>query len=166
MKKRYIVIISIILLILDTSLCPFISIKGAYPSLLFVFAVSYAVINGPSKGIGIGIFSGALQDMFFTQSFGINVFTNLIICYVVGVVGEGIVREKKLIPLFSVLVGSIVKVFLIYLVMKSLFDVKSDLGITIPYAIYNAVITMFGYKKLYKLCTSKEDKYSWKFGKS
>lgn len=166
MKKRYIVIISIILLILDTSLCPFISIKGAYPSLLFVFAVSYAVINGSTKGIGIGIFSGVLQDIFFSQSFGINILTNLIICYIVGVIGEGILREKKLIPLISVLVSSIVKVLLVYVIMRSLFDYNNDLGVAIPYAIYNSVITLLIYNKIYQLCNEKEDKYSWKFGKN
>ena len=66
MKKRIILILmSTILLILDNTFSPFISIRGAWPSFLFIFAIAYSIINGRKEGIIIGVISGLLQDIFF-----------------------------------------------------------------------------------------------------
>ena len=46
MEKLILILVSIVLVILDNSLVPFFSVKGAYPSLLFVFAIAYSLING------------------------------------------------------------------------------------------------------------------------
>ena len=45
MKKWILIIISLVFLILDNSLMPFLAIKGAFPSLLFTFAIAYSIIN-------------------------------------------------------------------------------------------------------------------------
>lgn len=162
MKKIYLVIISIVLLILDTSLVPFFSIKGIYPSLLFVFAIAYSIINGKKEGVIIGLLSGALQDIFFFQGFGINILVNMWICLLAGFIGEGIWREKRLIPLVSVFIASILKFIGIYLIM-SLFDIEVDIIKGIYFGIYNAVIMIFEYGLLYKLCNTNEKDFSWRF---
>ena len=64
MKKVILVLISILLLILDNSVMPFLSIYGAFPSLLFTFAVLYSIINGAEDALFIGVVSGLLQDIF------------------------------------------------------------------------------------------------------
>ena len=69
MKKRYVIIISLVLLILDTSFISFFSINGIYPSLLFTFAIGYSIINGEKEGVFIGILTGILQDIFFFQGY-------------------------------------------------------------------------------------------------
>ena len=87
MKRWIVIIISIILLILDNSFMPFISIYGIYPSLLFVFAIGYSIINGKQEGVFIGVLTGILQDIFFVRCFGLNALINMLICYIVGRVG-------------------------------------------------------------------------------
>ena len=69
MEKLIVILVSIGLVILDNSLVPFFSIKGAYPRLLFVFAITYSIINGKEKAIFIGVVSGILQDIFFFHGF-------------------------------------------------------------------------------------------------
>jgi len=49
MKKWILFLISLVLLILDNSFMPFLAIKGAFPSLLFVFAIAYSIINGKKE---------------------------------------------------------------------------------------------------------------------
>ena len=46
MKRVYLIIISLILLIIDNTLLPYYSINGAFPSLLFVFYIAYSIIVG------------------------------------------------------------------------------------------------------------------------
>ena len=83
MKKWVLILISLVLLILDNSLIPFLAIKGAYPSLLFVFAIAYSIINGRSEAVVIGVISGLMQDIFFYNGFGINALINMltVICH-------------------------------------------------------------------------------------
>ena len=45
MEKLIIILVSIGLTMLDNSLVPFFAIKGAYPSLLFTFAIAYSLVN-------------------------------------------------------------------------------------------------------------------------
>ena len=94
MKRFIIVLISILLLILDNSLSPFIAIKGVYPSLLFIFAIAYSIINGKKEAVFIGVVSGLLQDIFFFNGFGINALVNMLCCLFAGLVGEGIWRNN------------------------------------------------------------------------
>lgn len=162
MKKRYVIIISLVLLILDTSFTPFFSIKGIYPSLLFTFAVGYSIINGKKEGVLIGILTGMLQDIFFFQGFGINALINMWICLLAGFVGGGIWREKKVIPLISVFVASILKYIGMYLIM-SVFDIKIDIIDGIYYGLYNSVIMILIYGKLYRACSNNEKEFSWRF---
>ena len=43
MKKIFIILISIFLLVLDNSLLPNYQIMGSYPSLLFIFAIAFCL---------------------------------------------------------------------------------------------------------------------------
>ena len=65
MKKWILFLISLVLLILDNSFMPFLAIKGAFPSLLFVCAIAYPIINGKKEAVFIGVISGLLQDIYF-----------------------------------------------------------------------------------------------------
>ena len=118
MKKRLILILmSVILLILDNTFSPFIAIRGAWPSILFVFSIAYSIINGRKEGIIIGVISGVLQDIFFFQGFGVNALVNMICCFIAGGIGDGIWREKKLIPVVTIFIATILKFFGIYIIM-------------------------------------------------
>ena len=79
MKRLYLIIILIVLLIIDNTLLPYYSIKGSFPSLLFVFAIAYSIIRGKEEAIFIGIVSGFLQDIFFFSGFGVNLFLNMLL---------------------------------------------------------------------------------------
>lgn len=162
MKKRYLLIISIILIILDTSFSPFISIKGAYPSLIFIFAVAYSIITNPKEGVIIGIISGALQDIFFYQAFGINLLANIWICYIAGIIGENVWKKKRLVPFISMLGLSILKYLIIFVIMYVLNN-KLSLNNILYYSIYNSVIILLIYGKLYDICNDDDKEHSWRF---
>ena len=95
MKKWILVLISLLLLILDNSLMPFFSIKGAYPTLIFTFAIAYSIIYGRKEAVIIGVTSGLLQDIFFYNGFGVNSLINMLLCLLAAIIGENIYREKE-----------------------------------------------------------------------
>ena len=162
MKKRYLFIISIILIILDTSFSQFISIKGVYPSLIFIFAVAYSIITNPKEGIIIGIISGALQDIFFYKAFGINLLANIWICYIAGIIGENVWKKKRLVPFTSMFGLSILKYLILFVVMYAL-GTKLHLNNILYYSIYNSVIILLVYGKLYNICNDDNKEHSWRF---
>lgn len=162
MKKWVVILISIVLLILDNSLMPFLGIRGAFPSLLFVFAISYSIINGAKEATMIGVFSGLLQDIFFYNGMGINSFSNLILCVLAAFIGENIFKSKKLIPVLTMLLVSTIKVGLVYVFIKINGDEINNNRALLS-AIYNTVVMFLGYKFVLKLCDKEDRKISWRF---
>ncbi|HEY5524097.1 MAG TPA: rod shape-determining protein MreD [Clostridium sp.] len=163
MKKRVVlVLVSSLLLIVDNSLAPFISIKGAWPSFLFIFAIAYSIINGPKEGMIIGILSGVLQDIFFYGGFGVNTLINMLLCFIAGNIGEGVWREKSLIPTITVFIMTISKflgVFVIFYILKIHIDVFRGV-IT---AFYNSVIMLFIYRVVFKFFNREDIRRTWRF---
>lgn len=163
MKKRLILILmSVILLILDNTFSPFIAIRGAWPSILFVFSIAYSIINGRKEGIIIGVISGVLQDIFFFQGFGVNALVNIICCFIAGGIGDGIWREKKLIPVVTIFIATILKFFGIYIIMYFINE-NVDLLRGIKTALYNSVIMLFSYSIILKFFEREDMRKAWRF---
>jgi len=163
MKKRVVLgLVSCLLLIVDNSLAPFISIKGAWPSFLFIFAIAYSIINGPKEAVIIGITSGVLQDIFFYGGFGINTLTNMLLCFIAGYIGEGVRRDKSLIPIITVFIMTILKyigVFIIFYMLKIEIDVFRGLFA----ALYNSIIMFFIYWIVLKFFDREDIRRTWRF---
>lgn len=162
MKKWVVILISIMLLILDNSLMPFIAIRGAFPSLLFIFAISYSLINGGSEAVKIGVLSGFLQDIFFYNGMGINLLSNLLLCVTAAFIGSNIFKNKKLIPVLTMLIVSILKILLVYLFI-GINGGKININMSFLSALYNMVIMYFGYKSVLRLCDKDNMGSLWRF---
>ena len=145
MERLILILVSIGLAILDNSIIPFFSIHGGYPSLLFTFAIAYSLVNKREKSVFIGTVSGVLQDIFFFNGFGVNCFFNLLLCFLASVIGEGMIKNKKMVPVVSMFVITILKYIGVFAVLYIL-NIKIELSKSLYMAIYNAVIMFFGYK--------------------
>lgn len=163
MKKVLILfLLSIIFFIMDNVLMPFLAIKTIYPSLLLVFMVCYSVANGKWEGLWLGVFCGILQDIYFINGFGLNALTNMIVCIIAGVIGDNIFKEKSLIPVTSCFALSIFKGILLLLIlyMCGIYANARDIFFT---GIYNMIISMIMYKRVYKFCQKSYMQIRWKF---
>lgn len=149
MKKFIVVLISILLLILDISFLPFLAIKGIYPSTLFVFAIAYSIINGKEEGVFIGVVSGILQDIYFTQAFGINSLVNMLICFVAGIIGEGIWKNRRIIPVITMFFSSIIKLIVVFIIIY-IIGIKATLLKNMFVAFYNSILMYLFYGLIYK----------------
>lgn len=158
MRKTIVILISIFLLVLDNSFFPFLAIKGVYPSALFVFAIAYSIVNGKEVGVFIGVVSGILQDIYFFNGFGVNCLINMLLCFLAGVIGESIWRNKKLVPVITIFFTSILKVISIAIILFVL-GVKINLLNNSYTAIYNSVLMFLFYKLIYNICNKD---FEWK----
>ncbi|MDP4177208.1 MAG: rod shape-determining protein MreD [Bacillota bacterium] len=157
-----IVLLSLLFLIIDNSVMPFISIRGYYPNLLFIFAISLSIINGPEEGIFFGILTGAMQDLYFTNAFGINIFTNMLMCVAAGIFGKSIRKEKLLMPVLSTFLLSFVKGVIVFCLLY-LLKQKTHIEDVIFNSMYSMIISIIMYKKIYKLCEKRFMVKQWKF---
>lgn len=162
--KKLLVLGSIcfVLLIIDNALIPFFSIRGFHPNLLFSFVISFSIIDGSWNGLWLGVFSGALQDVYFFNGFGINMFVNMLICVIAGFIGTGIFKEKLLVPVMACFGLSVLKglmVFSILYVTKQYINL-SDI---IFNSLYTMVLSVFIYKFVYRLSQKEYMQKKWKF---
>ncbi|MBU3108249.1 rod shape-determining protein MreD [Clostridium gasigenes] len=162
MKNWVVILVSIILLILDNSLMPFLAIRGAFPSLLFIFAISYSLVKGGIDAVIVGAFSGILQDIFFYNGMGINSLSNLLLCVLAAFVGENIFKNKRLIPVLTMFIVSIIKVGVVYIFIKVNGN-DINIRMALLSSIYNAIVLFFGYNFVLKLCDKEYKKSSWRF---
>ncbi|WP_300348661.1 rod shape-determining protein MreD [Clostridium sp.] len=164
MKRVILILICILLFIIDNSLMPFFSIKGVYPSLLFTFAILYALMSGYWEALFIGVFSGFLQDVYFVNVFGVNMLINMLICLVAAYIGESVFKHKKFVPVISVGILTIIKFFAVAIVLWFLHIRTNLLNFWIM-VLYNIFIAFFMYNFVYRLCNRELMKRDWKISK-
>lgn len=163
MKKVLVLfLLSILFFLLDNILVPFLSIRNIYPSLLLVFIVCYSIVNGAWEGLWLGVFCGLLQDVYFTSAFGLNALVNMIVCIAAGVIGNNIFKEKRLIPVASCFLLSFLKGILLLLILY-LSGVYIDVKNIFFISVYNTIICLIIYKKVYKFCEKEYMQIRWKF---
>lgn len=146
----------------DNTLSTFIAIKSIYPSVLFVFIISYSIINGPVEAVILGIFTGALQDIYLFNGFGINMFTNMLTCYISAQIGKSIFKEKSFVPIVSTFFLSLLKGIVVFALFY-LLKVKTNIQIALYVSIYNMIISIILYRYIYKLSETKFMKKDWRF---
>ena len=157
-----VVFLCIIFLILDNTLMPLIKINGAYPSLIFTFALCYSIVSSPKDAVMIGVFTGALQDVYSLNGFGINMLTNMLMCVVAANIGKNIFIEKSFLPVVSSFALSLVKgliLFSILFLLKQYVHIEAILY----HGIYDFVISIFMYRFTYKLSQREFMKKQWRF---
>ena len=162
MKRIYLIIILILLLIIDNTILPSYFIGGVYPSFLFVFAMAYSIIRGKKEAVFIGIASGLLQDLFFFSGFGINLFLNTLLCLLCSIIGEGIFKENRIVPILTALLVSILKVLGVAIIFK-LFSQNINMKIALLSALLNAVCMLIFYKLILNMLDKYLDRNAWRF---
>ena len=153
MEKIILILISIVLLILDNSFAPFFAIHGAYPSLLLTFSIAYSILKKKEDAVFIGVVSGLLHSLL-----------NLFLCIMASVIGESIVRNKRLIPTVSIFVITIVKFFGIFMIFSFMdIIVEVDFIKIIIMGLYNSIIMFFMYKIVSRQLDKNNNNQQWRF---
>lgn len=162
MKKVILTLLCIGFLILDNTLLPFFAINTFYPSILMVFVLCYAIVSDKWDALGIGVFSGLLQDIYFFHGFGVNALVNMIVCLIASYVGESIFKEKRLIPVITTFFLTILKYILVFGLLY-ITKTKTHIQGVIYVGPLSMLLAFFMYKWVYRLSQKSYMKKDWKF---
>lgn len=142
-------------IIIQATILPLFTVNGIRPDLLLIVVVSSSLLLGKEHGVGIGFFSGLIQDLASGNIFGINVLSKLATGYVSGLAERKVFKEHLLLPVLAIAIATIFSHAIIFL-MLFLLGYKVDLGEAItgsvlPLAFYNMVLAIPVHKLIYHL---------------
>jgi rod shape-determining protein MreD len=147
----------IVTIVIQSTVLPLITIKGVYPDLLMVIVVSYSLLSGKEKGMGIGFFSGLLQDLAFGNIFGINTLAKMAVGYIFGLAERKVFKEKVLLPVVATAVAtllhSLVGAVVLFLLGYKFDIVTSLMNNVLPLMGYNVMIAIPIHHVVYRLTT-------------
>lgn len=157
MKTVIWLLIIIVTVIIQSTLIPVIMFNGICPDMLMVVVVSYALLSGKEKGIGIGFFAGLVQDLAFGNIFGINTLAKMTIGYIFGLAERKVFKEKILLPIAATAVATLLHSLAIFVVLFLLGN-KVDIltAITnnvVPLVGYNVILAIPIHHIVYKITT-------------
>lgn len=147
----------IVTIVIQSTVLPLITIKGVYPDLLMVIVVSYSLLSGKEKGMGIGFFAGLLQDLAFGNIFGINTLAKMAVGYIFGLAERKVFKEKVLLPVVATAVAtllhSLVGAVVLFLLGYKFDIVTSLMNNVLPLMGYNVMIAIPIHHVVYRLTT-------------
>lgn len=156
-------LVALVLLILQTTFIPFLSIAGFLPDILLIWVVYVAVRRGQMEATITGFLVGLLQDAVSMQFFGLGALTKTIAGFVAGYFFNENSTEQTLGSyrfLTIILVSSFVHNIIYYGIFlqgiqDSVFAVMLEFSIaTSLYTALLSVFPMFTFVRKYRLSQS------------
>lgn len=137
----------ILVLVLQVTIVPLIAINGVAPDLLLILVVSTGLLLGKEKGVGIGFFSGLLQDLAVGNIFGINIFSKLATGYILGLAERKVFKDHLLLPLLAIAIATVFSNFVSIAVLLLFLDYKINfVAIT-----FNYILPLLGYNLIFSI---------------
>jgi len=115
---------AIILLIIQTTIFPRLSLGGVRPDLALLATVGYSLVAGRQKGMSFGFFLGLLQDVLSGGLLGTNGFIKGFVGYVVGVFKQQVADRSLFFPTLAIFFGSLLNGALYFLIARVLYADK------------------------------------------
>lgn len=153
----------IILLIFQTVICRYIAVGGIIPDVVFVFAISFVVLEKKySYCLAVALICGFFADILGGRGFGVNILSytySALLCYAVG---EHFFKEKLVFAVPMVFCMTFLCELMFFVFNIKMFAASGFWHITktviLPSALYNTVITIAVYP-LAKRTLYKSDNY-------
>lgn len=162
MKASITLLVTFLIVCLESTILKGIAIRGITPNLLLVMVLSYGVLRGSFKGGAIGFLAGLLLDLSFHQSIGFQTLIYFYVGVVAGYFNKDFYKENYVLPILLICGTDFVYGFFMY-VFTYLLRGKLDIGyymgnIVIPEMIYTLLMGIFLYRFL-SFIESKVDEY-------
>jgi len=102
-------------LVLQSSLLPFLEVRGVKPDLLLVMLVGMGFWGGNPLGITVGLLTGLLMDVLYGQALGLHALQYMIIGFGAGLFYNRITYARLLYPMMLTVGACLIKNILLYL---------------------------------------------------
>ena len=100
-------LVVVLALVVQTAVLDRIRLVGVAPDLMLLLAIAAGVAGGPERGAVTGFLSGIAIDLFLQTPVGLSALAFSLVGYVVGMIGEGVLRSAWWIPLTTALVATV-----------------------------------------------------------
>jgi len=151
----------VVMTIIQSTLLPLVAINGIYPDILLIMVISYALLSGKEKGVGMGFFAGLLQDLSFGSVFGIYTLSKLATGYFLGMAERKVFKEHIILPVAAVAVGTVLSGLILTMVLLLIGHEANILVAFInnilPQALYNLVIAIPVHHLVYRVTKFKSE---------
>ena len=141
-------------IVIQSTLLPLVAIKGICPDILLVVVVSYALLSGKEKGVGMGFFAGLLQDLAFGSIFCINTLSKLATGYIFGLAERQVFKEHILLPVTATAVATVFNGLIMFIVLFLLgykVEIVSSMNNILPLVGYNVILAIPVHHIVYRL---------------
>lgn len=145
MKYFILFIVTFILSILDTSFMPYMSFGDFYPSLLTLYFFIYCLNNDKYSITFFSLYVGVIQEVFFNNSFGLNIFLNLSIGLMMLYLSNKFNSHKYILSVFVVTAVSMFKNLLISMYVFIFLKINISIIGMFHEFIYTFIIVLFIY---------------------
>ncbi len=162
MRKLVILITAIFFLLIDQTVMPFLSVYGTYASVLFVFFALFSLKSDYDDAILTALIVGVFQDLYFAYGFGLNTLLNLFIFLGLCKIGITLKEDRKVIPIFFVVLAHSLKTVIMILVLGVL-GISVNLASVVLIPLYTVVIAIVLYRIVYHFERIPVIKKEWKF---
>lgn len=135
--------ISFLLIILQTSIAPYLKIYDAFPNLILIIVLILSILKGYKKSLIWVIFGGFLLDVFsFNNPIGASILGLFLVSYLAYFLSQNIFKKTNILSVILIgISGSLIYMFfllLILLIVKVSFQLS--LSQIISQVIYNLII--------------------------
>lgn len=155
MKVLVLSFITFVFLVLDTSFAIFFDFNDWYPSIVSLYFFIYSLNNEKYDITFFALFVGFLQDIFFYNGFGVNIFLNLVIGFIVHYLSVKYNKNKYILSIFLVASASLLKSFLVIIYMNIAFGVNIYIVKLLYEFVYTFVVLLFMYPIFNSMFKSK-----------
>lgn len=155
MKDRYLLLITLVLVLLQTSLVQLLRIGGIAPNLILIGLVIAIVLFGRMVGLRTALYAGVLTDLLIGKGLGVYLLIYLTIASIIALLEEKIFKDNYITPVVLILATTAIfhlEYFVIdyfatgdYNLLRFLFS------IVIPEALYNLVLGVPAYTMAFRV---------------
>lgn len=144
MKWIYVVIISILNFILQSTIFEALRINGVAINTSLILVVFMGLVFGNRNALTAAVISGLLQDIFYGWAIGVNVFIYVSLAIVIDMIDESVFKDKSMTP-FVLLGTSTVFYHCFYALFMFILRVPINIGhLSVATLIEVVMNTAFG----------------------
>ena len=125
--------------VLQTTLMHSVAIFGAMPDLVLIALFCYSIVEGKERGAMAGVLTGLFVDLMSGGVFGFHTLIYMYLGVAAGILGNHVFGKNALTAMMITCILSLLYGFVLANIGYML------LQITLPSAVYNAVISFFVY---------------------
>lgn len=129
---------------IQTTVLDFFTIAGVMPDLALIFVVYCGIYFQGSRGIGMGVVVGLVQDALSGGLLGVNTLSKGLVGFIFSTLKDKLIVEGFIPIFFFIAVSSLVDGLIFYLVLVTLLKGTISSGFLVTdlpiYAVYNALL--------------------------